>query len=151
MLVELVPGVSEGCGEKTGQPDTAGREVFGDGDALVDGDVEGEQPPDQGGELRAQAGCSGVLHQQIQADAEGQGSEQSSLAPEALVAGVAVELPLDLCFGKAGEQVQQDQGAADGADYAVAFDQGCESAAEGSEKGTLFSGIRDHLILEKIL
>ena len=129
MLVELVPGVSEGCGEKTGQPDTAGREVFGDGDALVDGDVEGEQPPDQGGELHAQAGCSGVLHQQIQADAEGQGSEQSSLAPEALVAGVAVELPLDLCFGKAGEQVQQDQGAADGADRAVVFRQSCKSAA----------------------
>ena len=112
-LVELVPGVSEGSGEKARQPDTAGREVFGDGDALVDGDVEGEQPPDQGGELRSQAGCSGVLHQQIQADAEGQGSEQSSLAPEAFVAGISVELPLDLCFGKAGEQVQQDQGAAD--------------------------------------
>ena len=57
---------------------------------------------------------------------------------EALIAGVAVELPLDLCFGKAGEQVQQDQGAADGADCAVAFGQGCESAAEGSGKGTLF-------------
>ena len=72
MLVELVPGASEGCGEKTGQPDTAGREVFSDGDALVDGDVEGKQPPDQGGELCPQAGGSGVLHQQIQADAEGQ-------------------------------------------------------------------------------
>ena len=57
---------------------------------------------------------------------------------EALIAGIAVELPLDLCFGKAGEQIQQDQGAADGADRAVVFRQGCESTAEGSGKGTLF-------------
>lgn len=139
MLVELVPGVPESCGEKAGQPDAAGREVFGDGDALVDGDVEGEQPPDQGGELRSQAGGSGVLHQQIQADTEGQGSEQSSLAPEAFIAGVTVQSALDLCFGKAGEQIQQDQGAADGADRAVVFRQSCKSAAEARKDSFHFS------------
>ena len=46
----------EGGASASGQPGAAGREVFSDGDALVDGDVEGEQPPDQGGELRAQTG-----------------------------------------------------------------------------------------------
>lgn len=104
------------------QLNPTGREVFGDGDALVDGDVKGEQPPDQGGERCPQAGGGSILHQQIQADAKGQRSEQSGLAPEAFIAGIAVQFTLDLCFGKAGEQIKQDQGAADGADCSVAFD-----------------------------
>lgn len=74
-----------------------------------------------------------------------QGSEQGSLAPEALVASVAVESALDLCFGKAGEQVQQNQGAADGADRAVVFRQSCESAANTGKDNLLFRSLMCHL------
>ena len=93
MLVELVPGASESCGEKTGQPDTAGREVFGDGDALVGSDVEGEQPPDQGGELRPQAGGGSILHQQIQADAEARAASRAALRQKPLWPVSLLSLP----------------------------------------------------------
>ena len=95
LITQVLLGRIQCRSDKPRELHTAGGQILTDRDALVDGDVESENPPDGSSDARA----GHIRCQQIQADTKDQRGQQGSLSPEPLVPDGAVDSALNTGFG----------------------------------------------------